>query len=44
MTDVNAYLIKRWPIAVVAVSAALTVVWIGALIWVLAVLAGFAGT
>jgi hypothetical protein len=37
-------LVKRWPIAVVAASAVLTVVWIGALIWVLVVLAGFAGT
>jgi hypothetical protein len=37
-------LIKRWPIAVVAASVTLTVVWIGALIWVLVVLAGFSGT
>jgi hypothetical protein len=38
MKTVFAGLFKRWPIVVVAASAAVTVVWIGALIWILFVL------
>jgi hypothetical protein len=37
-------LFKRWPIVVVAAGAVITVVWIGALIWMVAeLLAGFSG-
>jgi hypothetical protein len=42
--SIAAGLFKRWPIVVVAASLALTVVWIGALIWMVAeLLAGFSG-
>jgi hypothetical protein len=37
-------IVRRWPIFVVAVSAILTVVWIGALIWIFVeLLADFSG-
>jgi len=36
-------LVRAWPIFIVAVSAVLTVVWVGALIWMLLTLVGFSG-
>jgi hypothetical protein len=42
--SVAAGLFKRWPIVVIAASVAITVVWIGALLWILAeLLVGFPG-
>jgi hypothetical protein len=41
---VLAGLLKRWPIVVVGAGAVITVVWIGALLWMVAeLLAGFSG-